>query len=89
MTRYDLEQFDDRRRVLIGIAVATGLLCLVAAASAYLSLGAGAATIGLVVAAGSAFGFAALLVLGRGDWLTDDDQLLWLSQRDGEQGPRQ
>lgn len=74
---------EDRRRVLIAIGVATGLLSLVAAASAYGTPDATLVALLLVLGGGCAFGFAALLSLGVGDWLTDDDQLLW-STGDGE-----
>lgn len=70
-----------RRRVLVAIAVATGLVSLIAAVAAGTSLGTGAVTLLLVLASGAAFGFAALIAVGRGDWLTDDEQLLWLTER--------
>lgn len=68
---------EGRRRVLIAIGVATGLLCLLAAGTAYAAAGPTVATLVTVLGAGAAFGFAALLALGLGDWLTDDEQLLW------------
>lgn len=70
-------QYEDRRRVLTAIGVATGLLSMVAAGTAYGAPDATLVTLLLVLAAGGAFGFAALLSLGLGDWLTEDEQLLW------------
>ena len=68
-----------RRRLLAAIGVATGVLSVVAAASALGTADAGPVTLALVLAAGAAFAFAALLSVGLGDWLLDDEQLFWSS----------
>lgn len=77
VTLDDLGTDDDREGVLIAIGLATGFLCMAAATTAYLTLDGGITPIALVLAGAVALAFAAMVYLGRADWLTDDDQLLW------------
>lgn len=75
---------EHRRRLLAGIALATAVLCAVAAASAVRTVPESPAPILLVVAAGGALAVAVLVWTGRADWLAEDDQVLWMGSNDGE-----
>jgi thiosulfate reductase cytochrome b subunit len=68
---------DGRRRILTGLALLTGLNCL-AAAGSVVSGGYSTAVAVLFGVLGVAlFVFAAVVLRGYADGLTDDDQLFW------------